>query len=77
MSKANEYRRQAQEAAARADWCEKKLAFERKRQKAFEDLAVDEDWLEGKINPTPGGQDVRTMRVDLAPSGEPRIVSCL
>ena len=60
MSKANEYRRQAEEAAARIEWCEKKLSFERKRHKALADLAVGEDWLDGKISPTPKTESVRT-----------------
>ena len=55
MANANEYRRQAGEAAARVEWCERKLSFERKRRKALEDLAVGEDWLDGKISPTPAG----------------------
>jgi hypothetical protein len=56
MSNANEYRRQAGEAAARVEWCERKLSFERRRRKALEDLAVGEDWLDGKINPTPAAE---------------------
>ena len=60
MSKANEYRRQAEEAAARVRWCEKKLSFERKRQRALEDLAVGEDWLDGRISPTPKTESLRT-----------------
>jgi hypothetical protein len=53
MSKADEYRQQAEDAAARIEWCERKLSFERKRHKALEDLAAGEDWLEGKVNPAP------------------------
>jgi len=52
MSKAREYRRQAEEAEARIDWCVKKLSFERKRHRALRDLAAGEDWLDGKISPT-------------------------
>jgi hypothetical protein len=52
MSKANDYRKQAEEAAARVDWCERKLAFERKRHKALKDLADGDDWLDDKVNPT-------------------------
>ena len=51
MSRKKEYRRQADEAAARIEWCEKKLSFERKRRRALEDLAEGEDWLDGKISP--------------------------
>jgi len=53
MGSADNYRRQADEAAARVDWCEKKLSFERKRRKALNDLAANEDWLDGKIDPMP------------------------
>jgi hypothetical protein len=52
MTKADDYRRLAEEAGARVDWCEKKLAFESKRHKALKDLAAGEDWLDGKVNPT-------------------------
>jgi hypothetical protein len=52
MSDAKEYRRQAEEVAARIEWCERKLSFERKRHRALKDLAAGEDWLEGKISPT-------------------------
>ena len=40
MSNANNYRRQAEEAAGRVEWCEKKLLFERKRHKALKELAA-------------------------------------
>jgi hypothetical protein len=60
MSKANEYRRQAEESAARVAWCEKKLSFERKRHKALNDLAVGEDWLDGKMSPVPKTESTRT-----------------
>ena len=53
MGSANNYRQQADEAAARVDWCEKKLSFERKRRKALNDLAANEDWLDGKVDPMP------------------------
>jgi hypothetical protein len=33
MGSANNYRQQADEAAARVDWCEKKLSFERNAAK--------------------------------------------
>ncbi len=46
-----DYWRQANEAAARVDWCEKKLSYERKRHKALKALAMNDDWLDGKINP--------------------------
>jgi hypothetical protein len=51
MSKADDFWRQAEEAAARIEWCEKKLSFERKRHKALKDLAAGEDWLDGKVSP--------------------------
>ena len=51
MSKADDIRQQVEEAAARIEWCQRKLSFERKRHKALEDLAADEDWLEGKVSP--------------------------
>jgi len=53
MGRTGNYRQQADEAAARVDWCEKKLSFERKRHKALHDLAANEDWLDGKVNPMP------------------------
>jgi hypothetical protein len=53
MGSADNYRQQVDEAAARVDWCEKKLSFERKRHKALNDLAANEDWLDGKVNPMP------------------------
>ncbi len=53
MADAKTYQEQAEEAAARVDWCEKKLAFERKRHKALKDLADNDDWLNGKVNPDP------------------------
>jgi hypothetical protein len=53
MGRAENYRRQADEAAAGVDWCEKKLSFERKRHKALNDLAANEDWLDGKVDPMP------------------------
>jgi len=53
MGSADKYRQQADEAAARVDWCEKKLSFERKRRKALNDLAANEDWLDGKVDPMP------------------------
>jgi hypothetical protein len=45
MGSADNYRQQADEAAAPVDWCEKKLSFERKRHQALNDLAANEDWL--------------------------------
>ncbi len=53
MGSADNYRQQADEAAARVDWCEKKLSFERKRRKALNDSAANEDWLDGKVDPMP------------------------
>ncbi len=60
MSNANNYRHQAEEAAARVEWCEKKLAFERKRHKALKDLATGEDWLDGNVSPIPAADSTRT-----------------
>ena len=60
MSSANNYRQQAEDAAARVEWCEKKLLFERKRHKALRDLATEEDWLDGKISPLPKTDSVRS-----------------
>ncbi len=53
MSDAKTYQQQTEEAAARVDWSEMKLAFERKRYKALKDLAHNDDWLNGKVNPNP------------------------
>ena len=50
MSKGNDYRQQVEEAAARVEWCERKLSFERKRHRALKDLAATEDWLDGKLS---------------------------
>jgi hypothetical protein len=60
MSKANVYRQQAEQAAARVEWCEKKLSFEHNRHKALEDLAAGEDWLDGKIKPLPKTENARS-----------------
>ena len=60
MSNANNYRQQAEDAAARVEWCEKKLLFERKRHKALKELAANEDWLDGKIIPLPETESVRS-----------------
>ncbi len=51
MSKADDFWRQAEEAAARIEWCERKLSFERKRHTALKDLAAGEDWLNGRVSP--------------------------
>jgi hypothetical protein len=48
MSKWIDYRQQVEEAAARVEWCERKLSYERKRHRALKDLAATEDWLDGK-----------------------------
>ncbi len=53
MSKETDYRRQAEEAAERVEWCERKLSYERKRHRALKDLAATEDWLDGKSSPLP------------------------
>jgi hypothetical protein len=53
MADGNDYRQQAEEAAARVEWCERKLAYERKRHRALKDLAATEDWLDGKPAPLP------------------------
>ncbi len=47
------YQQQAETAAKRVEWCEKKLSFERKRYAALKDLANNDDWLEGKVSPVP------------------------
>ena len=60
MSNANNYRQQAEDAAARVEWCEKKLSFERKRHKALKELAANEDWLDWKITPLPETESVRS-----------------
>ena len=62
MTNGDDYRQQAEEAAARVDWCEKKLTFERKRHRALRDLVASDDWLEGRICPIPkkeGSTDAR------------------
>lgn len=51
MSNPDDYRQQAEEAAARVDWCERKLSFERKRHRALRELAAGDEWLDGSINP--------------------------
>src|ERR1700719_1836146 len=51
MSKTDDFGRQAEEAAARIEWCEKKLSFERKRDAALKELAASEDWLDGRVSP--------------------------
>ena len=51
MSKTDDFGRQAEEAAARIEWCEKKLSFERKRYAALKELAASEDWLDGRVSP--------------------------
>ncbi len=57
MSKGNDYRKAANEAASRIEWCERKLSFERKRHRALSDLADGEDWLDGKISSVPTTKD--------------------
>jgi len=49
MAKWIDYRQQVEEAAARVEWCERKLSYERKRHRALKDLADTEDWLDGKF----------------------------
>lgn len=51
MASQDDYHQQADEAAARVDWCERKLSFERKRHRALRDLAASEEWLEGSVDP--------------------------
>ena len=53
MAKWIDYRQQVEEAAARVEWCERKLSYERKRHRALKDLAATEDWLDGKLSPLP------------------------
>lgn len=61
MSNPNNYRQQADEAAARVQWCEKKLLFERKRHKALKELATSQDWLDGKVSPIPAAESTRAL----------------
>ena len=51
MSKADDFRQLAEEAASRIEWCGRKLSFECKRHKALKGLAAGRDWLDGKISP--------------------------
>jgi hypothetical protein len=51
MPNPDDYHQQAEEAAARVEWCEKKLSFERKRHRALRDLAASEEWLDGEVDP--------------------------
>lgn len=51
VTNGNDYEQQAEEAAARIEWCERKLSFERKRYRALKDLAATQRWLDGKSNP--------------------------
>lgn len=55
MSKADDYRKRAQEADERVKSTKslKAGAVERKRRKALTDMADNEDWLEGKSAPKP------------------------
>jgi len=53
MADGTDYRQQVDEAAARIEWCERKLAYERKRHRALKDLATTQDWLDGKASPLP------------------------
>ena len=48
MCEGNDYQQKLEEAAARVEWCERKLSYERKRHRALRDLAATEDWLNGK-----------------------------
>lgn len=47
----SDIRKLAIQAEARVEWCIKKLAFERKRRKALDDMVRNEDWLDGKVPP--------------------------
>ena len=55
MSKADDLRKQAEEAGKRGDESKslRRGAQERKREKALNDLADNEDWLEGNPKPKP------------------------
>jgi hypothetical protein len=56
MAKAEDLRKQAEEAGKRGDKSKslRKGAQERRREKALNDMADNEDWLDGKPNPQPG-----------------------
>jgi hypothetical protein len=53
MSKADDLRKEAEEAGKRGDKSKslRKGAQEHKREKALNDLADNEDWLDGKPKP--------------------------
>lgn len=55
MSKAEDLRKQAKEAGKRGTKSKslREGAQERKREKALNDMADNEDWLDGKANPRP------------------------
>jgi hypothetical protein len=53
MSKAEDLRKEAEEAGKRGDKSLRKGAQERRREKALNDMADNEDWLDGKPNPQP------------------------
>ena len=57
MSKADDLRQQAKDAGRRADEASSLQisVTERKRQKGLEQLADNEDWLDGKTVAKPGG----------------------
>jgi hypothetical protein len=53
MSRADELRQQAKEAGERGDKAKslREGAFERRREKALNEMAENEDWLNGKPSP--------------------------
>ena len=53
MSKADDLRKEAEESGKRGDKALNEGAREHKREKALNDMADNEDWLDGKPTPKP------------------------
>jgi len=53
MSKADDLRKEAEESGKRGDKALNEGAREHKREKALNDMADNEDWLDGKPKPKP------------------------
>ena len=53
MSKADDLRKEAEEAGKRGDKSLREGAQERRRERALNDMADNEDWLDGKPKPKP------------------------
>ena len=51
MSKADDLRKEAEEAGKRGDKSLREGAQERRRERALNDMADNEDWLDGKPKP--------------------------